>query len=84
MPAPDSTRQHPNAPRGTREHPAAPESTSNRLSLLERIGAAAVVPLYADGFERLSVRNRILCWHLYQAALAGRDIYYYQRYAYNL
>jgi dipeptidyl-peptidase-3 len=83
MPAPDSTRQHPNAP-GTREHPPAPESTSNRLSLLERIGEAAVVQLYADGFERLSVRNRILCWHLYQAALAGRDIYYDQRYAHNL
>ena len=85
MPAPDSTRQHPHAPA---QHPTSTlqhsRSTSNRLSLLERIGEAAVVQLYADGFERLSVRNRILCWHLYQAALAGRDIYYDQRYAYNL
>ena len=74
MPAPDSTR----------EHPAAPESTSNRPYLIERVGEAAVVQLYADGFERLSVRDKILCWHLYQAALAGRDIYYDQRYAHNL
>ncbi len=74
MPVPDSTRQHPHAP----------ESTSSRLSLLERIGEAAVVQLYADGFERLSVRDRVLCWHLYRAALAGRDIYYDQRYAHNL
>ena len=26
----------------------------------------------------------MLVWHLYQAALAGRDIYYDQRYAHNL
>ena len=32
----------------------------------------------------LSPRDKILCWHLYQAALAGRDIYYDQRYAHNL
>jgi dipeptidyl-peptidase-3 len=72
MPAPESTRQHPVAPESTRPY------------LLERIGEAAVVQLYADGFERLSARDKILCWHLYQAALAGRDIYYDQRYAYNL
>jgi len=66
----------------TRQHPIAPEST--RPYLLERIGEAAVVQLYADGFKRLSTRDKILCWHLYQAALAGRDIYYDQRYAHNL
>ena len=57
---------------------------ADRKYLLERVGEVAVVQLYADGFERLPVRNRILCWHLYQAAIAGRDIYYDQRYAYNL
>ncbi len=40
--------------------------------------------IYADGFEHLSLRDKILCWHLSQAALAGRDIYYDQRYAHNL
>jgi dipeptidyl-peptidase-3 len=58
--------------------------TTDRKYLLERVGEAAVVQLYADGFEHLPLKDKILCWHLYQAALAGRDIYYDQRYAYNL
>ena len=58
--------------------------TTDRKYLLERVGEAAVVQLYADGFEHLPLKDKILCWHLYQAALAGRDIYYDQRYAHNL
>ena len=74
MPTPDIAREH------------GPDSTgaTERPYLLERVGEAAVVQLYADGFDRLSVRNKVLCWHLYQAALAGRDIYYDQRYRHNL
>jgi dipeptidyl-peptidase-3 len=71
----------PNSDRGVAaEQPAA----ETRPYLLERVGEAAVVQLYADGFDRLDARDKRLCWHLYQAALAGRDIYYDQRYAYNL
>jgi dipeptidyl-peptidase-3 len=55
-----------------------------RPYLLERVGEAAVVQLYADGFAELSLNDRILCWHLYQAAIAGRDVFYDQRYAHNL
>ena len=40
--------------------------------------------IYADGFPSLSLREKQLVWHLYLAALAGRDIYYDQRYAHNL
>ncbi len=58
--------------------------TTDRRYLLERVGEAAVVQLYADGFVHLPLRDKILCWHLYQAALSGRDIYYDQRYAHNL
>ena len=63
-----------------------PPNTEKRLSserpyLLERIDDAAVVQLYADGFESLSFRDKMLVWHLYLAALAGRDIYYDQRHA---
>jgi dipeptidyl-peptidase-3 len=58
--------------------------TSDRRHLLEQIGEAAVVQLYADGFASLSLRDKTLVWHLYLAALAGRDIYYDQRYAHNL
>ena len=59
-------------------------SESERRYLLERVDDAAVVQLYADGFERLALNEKILVWHLYQAALAGRDIYYDQRYVHNL
>ncbi len=58
--------------------------TMDRQYLLEQIDDAAVVQLYADGFETLSKNDRILVWHLTQAALAGRDIYWDQRYRYNL
>ena len=43
-----------------------------------------MVQLYADGFKDLPLDQKTLIWHLYQAALAGRDIYYDQRYAHNL
>src|SRR5437762_3074325 len=58
--------------------------TETRRYLLERVDDAAVVQLYADGFSRLTLREKILVWHLYQAAIAGRDIYYDQRYAPSL
>ena len=57
---------------------------TDRPYLLDRIDDAAVVQLYADGFEDLDLREKTLIWHLYQAALAGRDIYYDQRYIHNL
>ena len=59
-------------------------STLERKYLLERVGEAAIVQIYADGFELLSPRQKILCWQLAQAAIAGRDIYYDQRYAHGL
>jgi dipeptidyl-peptidase-3 len=55
-----------------------------RPYLLERVEDAAVVQLYADGFNELALREKTLIYHLYLAAIAGRDIYYDQRYAHNL
>jgi len=55
-----------------------------RPYLLERVDEAAVVQLYADGFTALPLDEKILIYHLANAALAGRDIYYDQRYAHNL
>jgi dipeptidyl-peptidase III len=52
--------------------------------LLERVGPAAVVQLYADAFDRLPLQDKQLAWHLYEAALAGRDIYFDQRYEHGL
>jgi len=74
-PVPDTTRAAPAE--------AAPAGTA-RQYLLERVDDAAVVQLYADGFKSLPLDQKTLIWHLYQAALAGRDIYYDQRYAPNL
>jgi dipeptidyl-peptidase-3 len=56
----------------------------DRKYLLEQIDDAAVVQLYADGFRELPLKEKTLVWHLSQAALAGRDIFYDQRYAHNL
>ena len=64
--------------------PTSAQEEGERRYLLERIDDAAVVQLYADGFEALPLREKTLIWHLYQAALAGRDIYYDQRYEHNL
>jgi dipeptidyl-peptidase-3 len=55
-----------------------------RPYLLERVDDAAIVQLYADGFAALPLDQKTLIWHLCQAALAGRDIYYDQRYRHNL
>ena len=68
---------------------ARPESrtadvATGRKYLLEQIDDAAVVQLYADGFEKLELQEKTLVWHLYLAALAGRDIYYDQRHRHNL
>ena len=60
------------------------ETATDRKYLIERVDDAAVAQVYADGFERLPLDQKLLIWHLYQAALAGRDIFYDQRYAPNL
>jgi dipeptidyl-peptidase-3 len=65
--------------------PATPAQTAtDRKYLLERVDDAAVVQLYADGFSELPIKEKTLIWHLYQAAIAGRDIFYDQRYAHGL
>jgi dipeptidyl-peptidase-3 len=63
---------------------SAVEAPADRKYLLERVDDAAVVQLYADGFEKLPLDEKQLIFHLYEAAIAGRDIYYDQRYVYNL
>src|SRR6185503_12844580 len=71
-------------PAPQQERPASPSaaataSSSARPYLLERVNDAAVVQVYADGFESLPLKDKTLIWHLYEAALAGRDIYYDQK-----
>ncbi|AGA28860.1 dipeptidyl-peptidase 3 family protein [Singulisphaera acidiphila] len=60
------------------------EPNTERPYLLERVDDAAVTRLYADGFTKLPLDQKVLLYHLYQAAVAGRDIYYDQRYVHSL
>jgi dipeptidyl-peptidase-3 len=78
----DSTGANTPVPDTPAEPPVPP--APGRTYLLERVEEAAVVQLYTDGFAALPLDQKILVWHLYQAALAGRDIFYDQRYAHNL
>jgi dipeptidyl-peptidase-3 len=62
--------------------PAAPAPgapSPDRKYLLERVDDAAIVQLYADGFPALPLKQKTLIYHLYQAALAGRDIFIDQK-----
>src|SRR5688572_14907391 len=63
---------------------AVPAPTSERKYLLERVDDAAVVQQYADGFASLPLREKTLIYHLAQAAIAGRDIYYDQKHRHAL
>jgi dipeptidyl-peptidase III len=63
---------------------ASPAAASDRKYLLERVDDAAVVQLYADGFAALPLREKTLIWHLSQAAIAGRDIFYDQKHRHAL
>jgi len=68
--------------------PVTPTGTSGpgteRKYLLERVDDAAVVQLYADQFAALPLKEKTLVWHLVQAAIAGRDIFYDQKHRYAL
>ncbi len=55
-----------------------------RIQQIERVGDASVIQVYADGFADLPPDGRRLIWHLSQAAIAGRDIYWDQRYRHAL
>ncbi len=64
--------------------PARPDDPATRPYLLERVDQAAIAQLYADGFVTLTLPQKVLAYHLYRAALAGRDIYYDQRHRWAL
>jgi dipeptidyl-peptidase-3 len=68
--------------------PATPAGTSapaaERKYLLETVDDAAVVQLYADQFAALPLKDKTLVYHLAQAALAGRDIFYDQKHRHAL
>lgn len=69
--------------RARRAAPQTPAPDTRRY-LLEQVDDAAIVQLYADGFASRPLDEKILMWHLSQAAIAGRDIFYDQESAAGL
>jgi dipeptidyl-peptidase-3 len=63
----------------SRDKSPVPGTAGDRKYLLETVDEAAVVQLYADGFAALPLQQKTLIYHLTQAAIAGRDIYYDQK-----
>lgn len=59
-------------------------AVDGRRYLLDRVDETAIVQLWADGFEELSLDDKLLAYHLSQAAVAGRDIFLDQRFEYTL
>lgn len=55
-----------------------------RKHLLERIDDTGVIQLYADGFDELPLQQKLLCYHLSNAAVAGRDIFIDQKFRHSL
>jgi dipeptidyl-peptidase-3 len=62
----------------------AADATTSTPQLLEVVGDVAVVSLPVSGFDQLSLDDKLLAYHLYQAAVAGRDIHFEQVYGHNL
>lgn len=50
----------------------------------ERFADLQLLRYRVDGFETLSLRQKLLIWHLSKAALWGRDILWHQNCRYNL
>ena len=47
---------------------------SERRYLIGQAGPFAMVQIYADGFDKLSPRERLLAYHLAEAGIAGDPI----------
>ena len=57
---------------------------AERRYLIEQAGLFAVTQIYADGFDHLTPRERLLAYHLAEAGIAGDPIYYDQIASYGL
>ena len=56
----------------------------DRRYLVGQAGPFAIVQIYADGFDKLTPRERLLAYHLAEAGIAGDPIYYDQIADYGL
>ncbi len=63
---------------------AAVKPDKERKYFIEEVEGIALVQLYADGFEKLPLREKLLAYYLYKAAVAGRDMTYDQNHRHAL
>jgi dipeptidyl-peptidase-3 len=54
------------------------------MTKIERFGKCGVSPLKVDGFNKLNIKQKQLVFHLSEAGMYGRNIYYQQCYKHNL
>ena len=47
-----------------------------RRYLIEQVDSVALIQVYADGFEKLTPKQRLLAYYLAEAGIAGDPIYY--------
>ena len=59
-------------------------AVDGRNYLIETISGVALIQLYADGFDKLGLNEKLLAYYLYKAAIAGRDISYDQNHRWAL
>jgi dipeptidyl-peptidase III len=57
--------------------------TLEKISMAD-VGPVRIVQLYADGFEALSLKEKLFVYYLSQAAIAGRDIAIDQRHRHGV
>ena len=60
------------------------KTEGERIYFLEKVRNVMVVQVYADGFKDLTLKEKMLAWHLYRSGIAGRDIFYDQNHKYAL
>ncbi|NWF90450.1 MAG: dihydrofolate reductase [Ignavibacteriaceae bacterium] len=60
------------------------EESDDFIYQTEQFADLAILRYKVPGFEELSLKEKELVYYLYEAALAGRDIYYDQNYENNL
>jgi dipeptidyl-peptidase III len=59
-------------------------ASDNFIWQTEQFADIRILRYKTEGFEKLSPQQKLFVWHLYNAALAGRDIIWDQNYKYNL
>src|SRR5690606_6097049 len=60
------------------------EDETNFQYQVDQFADVAILRYQIPGFDQLTAKQKELVYYLYEAALAGRDIFYDQNYKYNL